>query len=490
MDHKNKNQWSRREVLAGAAVGAGAAVLPLGLTGCGDDELESPPPPVDESQNLVLPEAVVSVAQSGASSAFDLDDDAVDALVREAIGLAGGLAAIVSDGDVVVLKPNLITTYDYSANPATLAMEANGITTDRRIVRTLSAMVRELNPSGSILVMEGVADDNTAHNMGVLGYDAEYFPDVDELIAIEDASGGWHEYDSPLLKAMEVPGGKARYPDSMKPNESPEFYLNRVYAEADVVISIPCLKTHANSTITGAVKNVGIGATPTSIYGGDEDDNHRFINGVINHDYDHLQEFIHDFFLCRPVDFVVMDGLQGIKNGPVGTAASDTIADDQMNMRLILAGPDAVALDSVAALIMGYSPAEIELLQWLEESEGGVGYPPVIRVAGVQVDDVRTFFEVWGSHAEDDRNEDTEAPSLTVHSAEVDGAALVLDAELGATGRLEIALDGVRDGRILLDGFEEIVLDISQLEPGEHTVTVIGYDDQLNSRAEERTITV
>jgi len=186
----------------------------------------------------------------------------------------------------------------------------------------------------------------------------------------------------------------------------------------------------------------------------------------------------------------VMDGLQGLQNGPVCSNFSTSITQDQMNMRMVLAGRDAVAVDAVAALVMGFDPVKLELLRWLQESGGGVCDPLAVRVAGPPLDEVRTEFASWGEETASERNTDLDPPVLTIHTAEVDGDVLVLDVELDEPGRLEIALDGERlDGHVLQD-LDHVVIDIGHLAAGDHTLTLTALDEALNATSEERTITV
>lgn len=78
---------------------------------------------------------------------------------------------------------------------------------------------------------------------------------MDEFIAIEEDSGAWRDYDSPGITKVNLPNGLLHK----------EYYLNKKYKEADVVISVPCLKNYWHAAITGGIKNVGIGATPANI---------------------------------------------------------------------------------------------------------------------------------------------------------------------------------------------------------------------------------
>jgi len=63
-----------------------------------------------------------------------------------------------------------------------------------------------------------------------------------------------------------------------------------------------------------------------------------------------------------------------------------------MNMRMILASQDAVAVDTVETLIMGWDPYSIEYLGMVEASGGGTRDVYGIDVEGAFVDEVRTPF--------------------------------------------------------------------------------------------------
>lgn len=94
---------------------------------------------------------------------------------------------------------------------------------------------------------------------------------------------------------------------------------------------------------------------------------------MVNHDSSDLHKGIHDFYPCRPVDFVIMDGLQGIQNGPTPcyeVSGTSDIKQDQMNIRLILAGRDAVAVDTIEALLMNWDPLSVGHLCYLNQSGG------------------------------------------------------------------------------------------------------------------------
>ena len=466
-------RWKLRFVLVACALMA-AAVLYEARIGAPPALLAS-----ETSPGVIDPSAVVSVVRSAQEDAADIEYDEVKALVREAAELAGGFGRVIADGDTVVLKPNLVSPYDQTYTPQDLPQEVNGITTDWRVVQAAADLVREVNPSGRVIVLEGVANETTRTSMAQLGYTPDRMVGVDDFVHLEDRSGGWREWDSPLLVSVTLPEGVGLYPDQMKVNQSPEFYLNRIYYEADVVISVPVLKNHSMTGITGAVKNVGIGATPTNIYGASPGDNHRSTNDTIVHTRRlNLHQWIHDYYACRPVDFAIMDGLQGTWDGPTGSGSLN-LADAQRNMRLILASRDSVALDAIASLIMDYDPALITHLVQLHNDGFGCVEPSRIRVEGVEPSSVRTRF----------RNRrggtafyyDHRSPEVSIGSCVVEGGTLLLAlAADGDAAKAEIYVDGEHLDGIVVEGFDDVRLSLPEVAPGHHTVTVRVYDRYLN----------
>jgi uncharacterized protein (DUF362 family) len=286
---------------------------------------------------VVEPAAIVGIVKSSQAQAEDIDFDEITAMVNEAIDKAGGLEGIISNGDTVILKPNLVVSVDGTASAHQLNPEVNGITTDYRVVQAVVNIIRELNPSGKIYVMEGSAMGSTAANMTVLNYGQ--ITGIDSMLCLENASGAWGDTTSVYLQGVSLPPGKALYVGANN-----RYWLHKLYYNADVVISMPVLKNHCYTGATGSVKNVGIGATPATIYAYSPD----ILRWRIDHENPprtNLHYFIHDYFMCRPVDFVVMDGLQSIQNGPASTGTTQLLSEDQMNMRLILAGSDPIAVD-------------------------------------------------------------------------------------------------------------------------------------------------
>ncbi|MFC1558778.1 DUF362 domain-containing protein, partial [candidate division KSB1 bacterium] len=455
---------------------------------------------------VILPKSTVAVVQSTKEKAADLDYPEIKSMVFEAVEKAGGFKDIIHDGDVVVLKPNIMCLWIRSTEEM-LAPEANGVTVDWRVTKAVVELIRECNPSGKIYIIEGAAFQETKIAMDSLNYTHKHIPGVDEFICLEN-SGKYEEWDSPKLTKVVLPEGIGLYPDYMKANKSKEFYMNRKYYEADVIISMPVLKNHLLTGLTGAVKNVGIGSSPPNIYGTMEKITVTSATPAsivsklktriklergrkISHTEYYLDKWIHDYYLCKPVDFVITDGLQGLENGPDlnPSVKEKSLKDNQMNMRLILAGKDAVAVDAVHSLIMGYDPYKIMHLLHLSSSGVGCMNPRYIRIIGNKVNDVKKDFEMKVERGAASKYYDFKPPSLSIESVKRMGNQLHLALSVAPeTAKVEVAIDGKLLDYIILHSYEDITLDISSIKRGNHKLTVYAYDRFLNCSRQEISI--
>jgi len=331
------------------------------------------------------------MVQSTKANASDLTTQDIADMVGNAVTQAGGLD-FVTAGQTVVLKPNLVVAYTdhYRMSPADVTV--NGIATDWRVVKAVADLVRaKVGSTGKVLVMEGsTMSTPTAYSM--LGYTKANISNVDEFIAIEGSSCTDRTTTALVQKA-----GKS----------GTQYWVNKRYFEANVVISIPTLKTHLNAGITGAVKNLAIGTTPMGQFsgadGGSASDCTRSqtagANSIDHSTPETLGAFIRDYYSIRPADFVVTDALQGIQHGPApafepkgDSGAYWDYASSKMNMRLILAGRNAVAVDTVEALVMKCDPKKVPHLTKLEADGLGTTDISKISVVGNQIADVAKPF--------------------------------------------------------------------------------------------------
>jgi uncharacterized protein (DUF362 family) len=168
------------------------------------------------------------------------------------------------------------------------------------------------------------------------------------------------------------------------------MWMDSRYVEADWLISVASMKTHWQAGVTGAVKNVGIGATPAAKYSAGASCARTQTPEYIDHTVpatnklsEPLSQFIRDFYSARPVDFAVIDGLQGMQHGPSPIyVPNGDYEKDKMNMRLIVASRNAVAADTIETQVMGCDPSQVPHLTMLEKLGLGTTDASKIDVVG------------------------------------------------------------------------------------------------------------
>ena len=147
------------------------------------------------------------------------------------------------------------------------------------------------------------------------------------------------------------------------------FGMSRTWLEADAFITLPVLKTHATTVFTGALKNQW-GCIP------------RF-DRILLHKY--LHELIVEVNRIRPVTFALMDGLVGMQGrGPINGYP--------INLNVLLASRDPVALDSTGIRLIGLEPRASEHIVHADRIGLGTLQADYITVEG-PFDEVRTRAE-------------------------------------------------------------------------------------------------
>lgn len=427
-------------------------------------------PPIFNKPNYEN-QSVVSIVRSSKEKTSGISDEEIFEMTKNAIELAGGLKGIVKDNQTVVLKPNLVQIHVDSTGQL-FDKELNGVTTDWRVTKAVADLVRELNPNGKIYVMEGSAADGSKKAMEYLNYTKEKMPCVDEFISIEDDTGEWQDFDSPELV-------KHSLADALLHKE---YYFNKKYLECDVLISIPCLKTTSGVIVSGSIKNVAIGATPANIYGVSATNpgrtkmvSHKIVDGE-------LDKWICDYYICKPVDFAVMDGLVGFQNGPV-PMGKDNVTGDRMNMRLIMAGKDSVAVDTIEALTVGWDPESITYLKYLSDRGMGTRDPAKIAVVGNFVQNVRKDFKIRFTNLGGVQIKDKTPPELSLVKKENTNGNINLDLDVSEdTVKVEVLVDDILYDTVHSPDFKKISIDTSRFTAGKHTIRLFAYDRFLNHK--------
>lgn len=387
--------------------------------------------------NQTVENATVALVRSPKANANDITDDEVRRMVREAVALTGGFSDMIKDGQLVVVKPNLVSprvtagtidaltmvfTDPYKKKEKLFPQKANGATADWRVAKALVELVREVNPSGKVYVMECSGEGQVAKNFELLGYTHKNIPGVDKFIGLDETAGGFRDIDSPDLVAVDLKD-KQQYKKLPKYLNN-KYYFDKTYYSADVIISLCCLKNHSMAAITGGIKNVGIGAMPGKTYGCSKKQINRAM--TINHAWAPLNNFIHDYYIAKPVQFVLTDGLQGTAYGPHCQGAP-SYEDAKMNMRLLLASKDPVACDTVHSCIVGVDPEKVDYLKDVSRRGlGNIDTKKITVVGNARVDEVKKPFPfakglaraIWGEPSKKVYT-DFSAPEFSIKSVSI-----------------------------------------------------------------------
>lgn len=217
------------------------------------------------------------------------------------------------EGKKVVIKPNALR----SAGPK------EGITTHPAVLKAVINEVVSRRPASLIV----------GDNPGVFSYgmNEKAFKDTGMM----EAAGNYYrnlgadtivkELDSPYIERAQV---------------------SRAILEADIYISVPKFKTHGLTGLSCAIKNnFGL------LAGALKAQTHKRAGNPLN-----FAEALVDIFAIRIPDLVIVDGVLAMEgNGPA--------SKDLISLGRILAGYDSVAIDTVAAYMMGFPelPRTIEL---------------------------------------------------------------------------------------------------------------------------------
>ncbi len=137
----------------------------------------------------------------------------------------------------------------------------------------------------------------------------------------------------------------------------PDYFLGKN------IVHLPTMKCHIYTTTTGAMKNAFGGLLNTHRHY-----THRWIHETLV-DLLAIQKEIH------PGIFAMMDGTTA-GNGPGPRTMYPVVKN------VMLASADQVAIDAVAAKMMGFDPMSIEYIRLAHEDGLGVGDPREIEIVG------------------------------------------------------------------------------------------------------------
>jgi len=259
----------------------------------------------------------------------------VKTTVKALEAIEGDVNSAVSGEKRILIKPNYIN----SKHPLT------GITTDSRVIEGIVKFLKA-HTIGEIVIGEGSGFADTFQAFKVAGVDT--------------VAEQWN------VKLVDL--NKDEFVEVKPPNP---LALKKVRiaktALESTIISVPKLKPHRMTTVTLSLKNMmGAVASKGGMHMGA------------------LSESIADLASVLKPSVAVVDGI-------IAGEGHET-SGNPVEMNLIIAGTDPVAVDAVGAAVMGIAPTDVKHLVLAEKKGLGTCYLEEITVLGEPIEKVKRKF--------------------------------------------------------------------------------------------------
>lgn len=233
------------------------------------------------------------------------DENKVNDAIEKGINLIGGIESFVNKDEKILVKPNLLK----AVHPE------KAVTTNPKV---FGAILKLLKENGYQNVVYG--DSPGAGSSTKL-------TDAVKIVGFEEEA---NKYDVKLGNFFE-----SITLDYKEGKAAKKFNVCKEVADADAIISICKMKTHALEKITGAIKN-----QYGCIYA-----NAKALGHAKYPNSSSFSKMLVDLNNCLKPRLYIMDGIVAMEgNGP---ASGDTV-----NMNVILISSDPVAIDSVYASLV------------------------------------------------------------------------------------------------------------------------------------------
>ena len=241
---------------------------------------------------------------------------------------------VLSKEKPVLIKPNYIN----ARHPST------GITTDSRVIEGVVKFLKQ-HDAEEVIIGEGSGFADTFEAFQVAGVDA--------------VAERWNVKLADLNKDEFV---EVSPPDSLALKK---VKIAKTALES-IIISVPKLKPHRLARVTLSLKNMMGAVTP---------------KGSI---HNHLSEKIVDLASIIKPSVAVIDGI-------IAGEGHET-SGNPVEMNLVIAGTDPVAVDAVGAAVMGIPPESVKHLRLAEERGLGTCDLEQITVLGEPIERVKKKF--------------------------------------------------------------------------------------------------
>lgn len=242
---------------------------------------------------------------------------------------------VISCGKLVLIKPNYINTEP----PST------GITTDSRVIEGIVAFLKK-HRVNEIVIGEGTGYGDTLDAFKVAG--------------VNEVAEKWKVRMLDLNRDEFI---------EVKPDDAVTLKKVKIAKTAlsSTIVSVPKLKPHRLTGVTLSLKNMIGAMTPKGSM-------HR-----------HLSQNIADLASAITPRIAVIDGI-------IAGEGHET-SGNPVEMNLVIAGTDPVAVDAVGAAVMCIAPESVKHLRLAEEKGLGTCHLERIQVLGEPIEKVRRKFK-------------------------------------------------------------------------------------------------
>ncbi len=258
-------------------------------------------------------------------------------VIKNVLAGIGGLKSFVKPGQKVLLKPNMLT----SRTPE------QATTTHPEIIR---AIIREVKECGAIPEV----GDSPANITKI----SELWDKTGIKKVCEEENVKLLNFEHSGADTLNIYGIKVS--------------IAKPVLDADVVISIPKVKTHVLTTYTGAVKN---------LYGTIPGFQKTMIHKMFPKPTD-FGEFIAALYNELRPQLAIADGVVGMDGeGPSG--------GNPFNLNLLAASSCSAALDASICRILGIPPYSVSYLSAINREQYGTVSDKEITITGTPIDELK-----------------------------------------------------------------------------------------------------
>lgn len=183
--------------------------------------------------------------------------------------------------------------------------------------------------------------------------------DIPILFNFKDSDMKWIEY-KPKFKTLAL---HKIFPDGIR---IPDYFVGKN------IVQMPTVKTHSYTSYTGALKNA--------------------FGGLLNYHRHYTHTWIHETLVdLLAIGREIHSGMFATMDGTTAGSGPGPRTVIPHDKNIILASADQVAIDSVAAKMMGFNWRELPCIALSHENGLGVGDPAEIEIVG----DVEAANENW-----------------------------------------------------------------------------------------------